>query len=544
MTLTKKNLLRIRRTVQAASAGLLIVIIWNTRYPLEGFINPEFYFKIDPLVMIVTYLAERVLLPGLLFAAGTILVTLVLGRAFCGWICPLGALMDFWVQVKTFVLKRLKKRYREPQPTRFRFIKYGILSLIGGAALFGLQFAWSLDPITIFVRTFSYNIHPAVNASIDGLFRLLIEASGYALPLERAYNFLREGFLSISTPEFSHTGVILGMFLFILLIVLVQRRLWCRYICPLGALLALPARYSPFKRVVRSCRDNCSVCMHDCRMNAIRKNNSYLKEECVLCLDCITVCPNQNATFTFKKEESAARKSKTAQNDATAPAAMKEKDPAINRKQFVLFTAGILASLRAPGFGREDPYGRAKQQPVSEKGPGLKRPREIIRPPGALPEDEFIQRCIRCGNCMKVCPTNVLQPSSTEGGISGIWTPRLDPWRGYCEYTCTLCGQVCPTDALGELTVEEKKKEIIGTAKIFEDLCIPYVKGENCIVCEEHCPVPEKAIKLETRRHEKTGAMVKFPVIDVDLCIGCIICENKCPTEPEKAVVVYRPEKN
>ncbi len=536
----KRNLLRIRRGIQAASAGLLIYIIWNTRYPLENFINPEFYFKIDPLVMVLTAVAERVLLPGLLLAAVTLTGTWFLGRAFCGWICPLGALMDFWVQVKTAVLKRLKKRYREPEPTRWRFTKYGILGVLFILALAGLQFAWLFDPITIFVRTFSYNIHPAVNAGVDGLFRFIIEATGYPLPVERAYNFLREGFISISTPSFAHTGILLGIFLFILFIVLLQRRFWCRYICPLGALLALPARFSPFNRVVRSCRENCSVCMNDCRMNAIRKDNSYIKEECILCLDCIAVCPNQDATFTFKKEASVT-KDMVKKGTNASQKAQPSKDPAINRKQFVLFTAGILASLKVPGFGQGDPYGAVKTT-YQVKSTGPSKPRDILRPPGALVEDEFIQRCIRCGNCMKVCPSNVLQPLSIEGGIGGIWTPRLDPLKGYCEYTCNLCGRVCPTDAIVELPVEEKKKFVVGIAKIDEEVCIPFAKGEDCIVCEEHCPIPEKAIQLERRRHEKTGAMVMFPVIDRDLCNGCSICENRCPTEPEKGVVVYLPE--
>lgn len=166
---------------------------------------------------------------------------------------------------------------------------------------------------------------------------------------------------------------------------------------------------------------------------------------------------------------------------------------------------------------------------------------DLVRPPGAVAEEEFLARCIRCGECMKVCPTNGIQATLFEAGLQGLWSPLLKMKVGYCEYECTLCTQVCPTDAIRELTVEEKQKIRIGLAYFDKNRCLPYALGRSCIVCEEHCPTPRKAIWFEevevvTVRGEKVR--VKQPHVDPDLCIGCGICENKCPVTDRAAVIV------
>jgi ferredoxin len=165
----------------------------------------------------------------------------------------------------------------------------------------------------------------------------------------------------------------------------------------------------------------------------------------------------------------------------------------------------------------------------------------LIRPPGALPEGEFLERCIRCGECMKVCPTNAIQPAALVAGIEGSWTPFLNMDVGYCEYECTLCGQVCPTDAIRELSVEEKQKVKIGLAFFDKNRCLPYAYARSCIVCEEHCPTPKKAIwfqeaEVTTSRGEKL--QVKQPAVDPEICIGCGICQTKCPMADQAAVLV------
>ncbi len=516
--MTSKHLLLIRRLAQIVSVFLLSYILWNTRYPLSGYINPEFYFLIDPFAMIVTSIAERVLLPGLIYASILLLITFVAGRAFCGWICPLGALLDFLSYCRKVIMKLFRKKERESDPIPLRYGKYMVLGATVIAALAGVQLAWFLDPITIFVRAFSFTIHPFISGSIDSGFKSLLAASGYPEWLEAAYDYLREGFLSLSTPEFNHAGSILVILLIILFLSLIQRRFWCRHLCPLGATLALPARGSLLQRDVIACEKNCGVCRNLCRMNAIKRDNTYLKEECVLCLDCIALCPNEKATFSFKKQR-------------TDDAGKHPGGTLMTRGRFIAMAGGALVTSPAIAVL------------AAEKARAIKKPPRpgtlsLIRPPGALPEDEFIQRCIRCGNCMKVCPTNVLQPLPVTGGPGRAWTPVLDTRRGYCEYRCNLCGRVCPTDAIAELPLAQKQKVIIGIGVFNKKICIPYAKGDNCIVCEEHCPVPEKAIRV--KEGIVKGKKVMLPYIVTDLCIGCAICELKCPTAPDKGIVIVK----
>jgi ferredoxin len=165
----------------------------------------------------------------------------------------------------------------------------------------------------------------------------------------------------------------------------------------------------------------------------------------------------------------------------------------------------------------------------------------LIRPPGSASEQDFLGKCIRCGECMKVCPTNAIQPAFTEGGIAGLWTPVLKMKLGYCEYECNLCSQVCPTHAIELLTLEAKQKIRIGTAFFDRNRCLPYASARTCIVCEEHCPTPKKAIwfeEVQVMKPDGTLTTVKQPRVDPDLCIGCGICENKCPITDQRGVYV------
>ena len=143
---------------------------------------------------------------------------------------------------------------------------------------------------------------------------------------------------------------------------------------------------------------------------------------------------------------------------------------------------------------------------------------------------------------MKVCLRSALYPAFLQAGLEGIYTPLLLPRLGYCEYNCTLCGQVCPTGAIPDLPVADKRREVIGKAVLDKDHCLPFAKRIDCIVCEEHCPIPKKAIRTEVV--EVTGfdgnpVRVKQPYVVDHLCNGCGICENVCPLEGKSAIEVF-----
>jgi MauM/NapG family ferredoxin protein len=171
-----------------------------------------------------------------------------------------------------------------------------------------------------------------------------------------------------------------------------------------------------------------------------------------------------------------------------------------------------------------------------------KHPR-LIQPPGTR-EKNFFQECLRCGECIYACPTGAIHPALFEAGVEGLWTPVLVPRLGYCDYSCHACGQVCPVGAIPELSLEEKREQVMGKAYIDHNRCLAWADHEVCIVCEEMCPVPDKAIYLEeveVTGREGEKRVVKQPHVERDLCIGCGICEYKCPLDGRAAIRVYVP---
>jgi len=167
----------------------------------------------------------------------------------------------------------------------------------------------------------------------------------------------------------------------------------------------------------------------------------------------------------------------------------------------------------------------------------------LLRPPGAR-ETAFLSTCIRCGACVKVCPTNALQPGSSSLGMEGMWAPALAPRLGFCDYSCNACGHVCPTGAIPLLTLEEKRKKVLGVAYIDKNRCLPWADNRNCIVCEEMCPVSPKAIVLDDEPvldDQGLKATLRRPRVIRDLCIGCGICEYQCPLNGAAAIRVYAP---
>lgn len=416
-------------------------------------------------------------------------MTFIIGRFFCGWVCPLGAVIDMCGF-------RAKNRDMD-----LRWIKYFILGFIIVFAFIGIQIAWIFDPLVITARFISLNLIPSFTLLLDRLFIFLIKGFNFYAPLYDFYRSLKSSILGAKIFYFPHAFFTLSFFILVCSLVLVTKRFWCRVICPLGALYSLIARFSLLSRRVDKC-EHCMKCKSDCRMAAIKDDMSYRKGECILCMDCVYDCPSYTTRFAWP-----VRKLEVQTEDKGS----------ISRKEFLFL---MLAPFLLSGFTftRRD----------------LKR--TFIRPPGVKDEREFLSKCVRCGNCMRICPTNVLQPVIFESGFRGVWTPRLVPEIGWCEYNCNLCGTVCPTGAIPKLNLTQKQEQKLGLADIDRNTCIPWSQNKDCIVCEEHCPVPTKAIKTFAEIFE--GRKIQKPYVDISLCIGCGICQNKCPTRPVRAIKV------
>jgi ferredoxin-type protein NapG len=148
------------------------------------------------------------------------------------------------------------------------------------------------------------------------------------------------------------------------------------------------------------------------------------------------------------------------------------------------------------------------------------RAHDLVRPPGALEEPDFLASCLRCLRCMDACAPLAIKTASIFSGLANLGTPVLETNK--C-ILCMECIRTCPTGALSKIPKEEV---FLGTAVILKDVCFAWLKTRRCRECEKACK-PE-AIVMEDNR---------YPVILAEKCNGCGICMRRCPTEP-KAVII------
>ncbi|GAB4332503.1 MAG: 4Fe-4S binding protein [Desulfobulbaceae bacterium] len=457
-------------------------------------------FRIDPLLAATVMLAAKTFVAAMLPALVLLVLTLILGRFFCGWVCPMGTILDLFQPMLKAGAPRIPTMY----PRLALILLCGLLA----AAFFGLPLAGYLDPFSILVRGLSLSMHPALDHVLTGVFTwTYLEApTAVNTVTEPLYSFLRETVLPFSRKVYSLSLLSGAMLVGVILLEYAQRRFFCRNLCPVGALLGLFARQGFFRG--RGGNEDCGTCRNCrsvCRMGAIDEERTISMQHCTLCLDCLEKCPRTITGFGFGRPD-----------DARTPVSL-------SRRAFVssVTATALLSSFTGTRVIAAAPSPR------------------LVRPPGALPEKKFLARCVRCGECMKVCIGNGLQPTFLEAGFEGMFSPVLHARTGYCEFNCTLCGQVCPTGALRELRLAEKHVFKIGHAFFDRNRCLPWARNIPCIVCEEHCPTPEKAIRFrrETVLSEKgEETTIRRPYVVDRLCIGCGICENKCPLPGEAAI--------
>ncbi len=494
-----------RRVVQGLFLLLFLFLFIQTEskgndelgYPVRLFLD------FDPLIFVTTLFSAHAAAKAFYFSLVTIIVTFLFGRVFCGWVCPLGTLNNLIGSIR-------KKSATDLYVKGYR-IKYYILIAILASALFTLQPVGIMDPLSLLIRSFSVSVYPLFNYSIRSAFDAIYAANpfGIAGVSEMVYTMLKKTVLAFE-QSFYNQGVFIGTLFFIVLgLNFVEKRFWCKYLCPLGAFLGILSRWSLLKRSTSEDCTSCGACAAECQGNAHPDAKEHWRDtECLVCRNCDDICPQNAVSFGFKTRRTAAAMD-------------------LGRRRVI---ASMVSGVIAVPLLRTVPMAKAgAQDPV------------LLRPPGALEEREFLKRCVKCGECMKVCTTNGLQPALLEAGIEGIWSPVLVPRIGYCEYRCTLCGQVCPTGAIKRLPLEEKAKVRIGLAMVDRSRCLPWAHAKPCVVCEEVCPTSKKAIWFEDARvRDRSGKMgvVKQPRVDLELCIGCGICEAKCPVLGRPAITV------
>jgi polyferredoxin len=520
--------------------------------------------ELDPLTALTTVLATGTFYEPLAWALVSILLTLFVGRFFCGFVCPLGTINQF-----TGWLGRLRQgpaglveanRHRHPQAWKYYLLIFLLLLAFMGSVQSGV-----FDPLPL--------LHRSVNLALAPL----------------ADNHL--GVLSDQPRAYASAWLLGAVFLGVVGLNLLLPRFFCRFACPLGALFGLLARVTPWRisKTPGSCGD-CHLCEQYCE-GACRPSEIFISSECVLCFNCLDRCPAGRITFAGKPSVAGG-----------------VGLPDLSRRGLIVGGTGLLlASMWGVGG-------------LS----GANRNPSLIRPPGSLDEDRFLTRCLRCGQCMRICPGNLIQPALLEAGVQGLWTPAVNYRIGNsgCLPNCIACGQVCPTAAIRPLSLEEKQglgefaaqgPIRMGTAFVDRGRCLPWAMDRPCLVCHELCPVSPKAIFTRTvfetirdgeavpARAQGAGVdlaaaiptqanlangdyylrasgqpeaalrritglagprltlerplageglpaqgarvdiMVKLscPFVDAARCIGCGMCEHECPVAGRRAIRVY-----
>ena len=540
------SLHRFRRLFQTIFLLLFLALLTLTVWPVGSLFLGGFLLS-DPLIAINS-LVNGMVKWELVLAIPVLLSPLFIGRAFCGYVCPMGFLVELFGP-------RRERHPGERVRKVLRLVPLFDLVVVVMLILFGSAVFLVFDPLSLFTRSATTLVYPAVDRGLTAAGDALYHVHAFQGSVDSVTNTLTGRLIFANGLAYKLQLVILFMFVLVLAISYFERRLWCRHLCPLGALLGLVGRLAIFGRKIdaETC-SNCQACAAKCSMDAIRDDGSTTDtSRCQGCLDCKDACSKGGVRWGF------------------IPRRQFEYDPS---RRALLKGAGLAF---IGGFFLFSGLGR------------IQRTSFLVRPPGARPEDDFLATCARCGQCMKVCPTNVLQPAVFEAGVEGMFTPQLDFRRGYCDWQCNECGKVCPSQAIRTLTLEQKHATVIGRAYVDRNRCLPWSEGKECLVCNELCPTPTKAILLgtgdavyqggraaadeETPAGEEDGAgasaegggagsteagssteaasgtdgtaatttaatPIRLPYVASELCIGCGICEFNCPVNNEAAIRV------
>ncbi|MDR2816041.1 MAG: 4Fe-4S dicluster domain-containing protein [Proteiniphilum sp.] len=467
------------------------------------------------------FLAEIQLIPALLALNVAITVSLaalslIFGRVYCSSVCPMGVYQDIvaWLSKKF----HRKKRYRYSKAKTI--LRWGVLAGTALAFIFGFTFLLGLlDPYGAYGRIATHLLRPAYLAG-NNLLEVIFTSFN---------NFT---FYKVSVYTLSVFSLVTALVTLLVIGYLAWRngRTWCNTICPAGTVLGFLSKYSFFKvRFVDEKCNRCGLCAMKCKASCIDSKNKQVDySRCVACFNCIESCKRDAMKYAFVRPEK-----KKADIAITGDASLainpaygnvKEEKPADESKRRFL-SASIVAGLAAGNLIAQEifPEEMLPKREFKRQNP--------IAPPGASTFDHLREKCISCHLCVSKCPSHVIKPAFLEYGPGGMMQPKLYFNHGFCNYDCTICGEVCPTGAILPLTKEEKKHTQMGQVQLIIENCIVYHDETSCGACSEHCPT--QALHMVPYK-----GILTIPEISPEICVGCGGCEYVCPAIPHKAVYV------
>ncbi|MDR1380831.1 MAG: 4Fe-4S binding protein [Tannerella sp.] len=459
------------------------------------------------------------LLPAILTGAAAALVvyfvlTLLFGRIYCSVICPAGILQDLFNRASCIGKKKRKGRMRFHYHRPSNVLRYVILGITAALAVAGMtELCLLLDPYSNFGRI-ATNIFRPVAVWINNLLAGLLSSKGiYTL-----YNVT----LRISSAALVSATVAFAVFA---VMVYFRGRLFCNTLCPVGALLSLVSRHSLFRITFDGSKCNkCTSCERTCKAEAIdAKNMTVDASRCVTCFNCTSACNRDSLKYVFapvlpgKKEGRAGESPNVAKS--SAPENPSHEAVSESRRSFIATGAALAGSVPLLALAKGD------REDIGESS-------APVTPPGSLNIERFKDLCTGCHLCVVQCPSHVLHPAGLKYGLGYMLKPYMSYENSYCNYSCVVCSEVCPTHAIRPITAEEKKTTQVGIANFYQNLCIVYTEENDCGACSEHCP--SQAVHMVPYKGTLT-----IPKVESELCIGCGGCESICPVRrPGRAIVV------
>jgi polyferredoxin len=434
-----------------------------------------------------------------------VLLTLLFGRIYCSTLCPLGTLQDLFAYLSKKLSPR-KKIFKFKKPANW--LRYGILAVVilslftGSILLVNL-----LDPYSAFGKIVTNLFRPLLVAVNNLASMALSQADIYWLP--------RVKWIAVNKAALAFA---LGWIILLLFLVVKRGRLYCNTVCPVGTLLGLFARFSLFRiRLDKTKCNSCGKCSAVCKAECIDpKNQTVDFSRCVGCMNCLSPCPDGGVKFQpfWVKDE---------------PAGFIDYDP--QKREFFKKSGLVLAGTMIAGkvFAQAE---EKKKEVIQATVPIVRN--FPVTPPGAESQQRFNSLCTACHLCVSACPTQVLQPTYFLYGLTGFLQPRMDYITNFCNFECTLCGEVCPTGAILPVTAEEKKLLQLGKSYFVKENCIVYTKDTICGACSEHCPT--KAVNMVPYKDK-----LNIPEVNNKICVGCGACEYACPTDPKSIYVDGNP---